>query len=157
MTFQIHALDYAPFARYFALDDAELASLGARRMTATESPGFPCRVSLADADRGDTLMLLNYAHLPETSPYRASHAIFVRENATPARPAPGEVPDALARRLLSVRGYGADHFMREADVVEGAALGEALERLFADAETVYVHIHNVRQGCFAAKATRAAG
>jgi hypothetical protein len=42
----------------------------------------------------------------------------------------------------------------EADVVEGGKLAEKLEELFANIDIEFVHIHNAKQGCFAAMATR---
>lgn len=45
--------------------------------------------------------------------------------------------------------------MRTADVVDGTDLAAALPRMFSDPEIAVVHIHNAKQGCFAASATRA--
>ena len=154
MSFQIHALPYAPFAPLFALSDAELAARRARRVTADVSPGFPCRVSLADAAPGETLLLLHYEHQPADSPYRASHAIFVRENAKQAFPEAGTVPEVLASRLLSVRAFDANHDMVAADVVDGKTLGAAIDSMFRDGAIAYLHLHNARPGCFAASVTR---
>ena len=155
MDFQIHALPTNAFASLFALSDAQLAEHGARRVVADEPGAYPCRVSLADADVGDELILTNYSHLDEHSPYRASHAIYVRKDVTRAVPDPGDVPEVLAKRLLSVRAFTSGHMMALADVVDGSALAESLRSMFADPAVDYVHIHNAKQGCFAAKATRA--
>jgi hypothetical protein len=155
MTFQITALDPEPFAPLFELSDAELAARGARRVIADSNPGFPCRVSLEDAAIGETLILVNHPHLTGNTPYAASHAIYVRETAVRASPAPGEVPDVLHRRLLSVRAYDADAMMVEAEVLEGEALAPHLEALFARPDVAFVHLHNARPGCFAAAVRRA--
>lgn len=155
MAFRITALDPVSFSPLFALSKAELAARGARRVVADASPGLPCRVSLADADPGETLMLVNYRHLGGNTPYAASHAIYVRAGAAQAHPAPGEVPEVLRRRLLSVRAYGADSLMADADVMPGETLAPALAALFARPEIAFVHIHNARPGCFAAAAIRA--
>ena len=155
MSFRITALDPAGFAPLFALDDGELAARGARRVIADASPGFPCRVSLADAAVGETLILVNHQHLAGDTPYAASHAIFIREGAEQARPVAGEIPDVLLRRLLSVRAYDADSLMVDADVVEGATLRPAIERLFDRADVAFIHLHNARPGCFAAAVERA--
>lgn len=156
MPFQIHALSGHAFEPLFDLPDDALAEKGALRVTADSKPGFPCRVSLEDADIGDELILTHYEHLSENSPYRASHAIYIRKGTRRATLGPDTVPASLSTRLLSVRGFGADHLMREADVVEGSALASRLDALFADPGIAYVHIHNAKQGCFAAKATRPA-
>lgn len=155
MTFQIHPLDPAPFAPLFALGDAELAAKHARRVTATSNPGFPCRVSLADAAVGETLILVNHQHLPGDTPFRASHAVFIREGAQPAQPAPGELPEALRRRLLSLRAFDAQSMMIDADVAEGEAAGARLAAWFARPDTAFVHLHTARQGCFLAAAVPA--
>ncbi len=82
MSFQLVGLPFEPFARYFDLSDRELHGLGMQRVKATEQPGYPCRVSLLDAEVGEELLLLPYMHQPENSPYRASGPIFVRKGAT---------------------------------------------------------------------------
>ncbi len=155
MSFQITGLAPEQFEPFFALSEAELAQHGAKRVTAKSSPGYPCRVSLAEAEEGDTLILLNYAHLPCNSAYRSAYAIYVREGVEQYHPAPGEIPEILSRRLLAVRGFGADQFIRDGDVVEGADLAPALEKLFANEEVDYVQIYNAKHGCFAAEARRA--
>ena len=154
MNFQIHALPPEGFAALFALSDAQLADKRARRVVADQPGAFPCRVSLTDAEVGDELILTNYSHLDERSPYRASHAVYVRKGVMQAVPEPGDVPAVLAKRLLSVRAFGRDHMMTNADVVDGQNLAEKLRHMFADPAVEYVHIHNAKQGCFAAKATR---
>ncbi|MEZ5779890.1 MAG: DUF1203 domain-containing protein [Paracoccaceae bacterium] len=154
MDFQIHALPAERFQHLFDLDDQELAKIGAMRRTVTDYPGTPCRVSLADARPGETVLLLNYEHLPELSPFRASHAIYVRKDAPMARPAKGEVPDVLASRLLSVRGFDADHLMEDADVVDGTRLAARLRTMLDDGRIAYIHVHFAKYGCFAARVTR---
>lgn len=155
MTFQIQALSPEPFARYFAMAEEELARHGGRRMVVTAFPGTPCRVSLADAEIGETVVLVNHEHQPADTPYRSRHAIYVREGVARAEPAPGEVPASLRTRLISLRQFGADHMMIDADVVAGADLGPAIERAFADPAVSYLHLHYAKQGCFAARAERA--
>lgn len=155
MPFQIHALPAENFAHLFDLTDAQLAEHRATRVIADEDNAFPCRVSLADAQKGETLILLNHAHIASGSPYDATHAIFVREDVATARPKINEVPPVLSRRLLSVRAFGSDNMMRTAEVLDGVDLCAQLTRYFTDPDIAYVHIHNARQGCYAAKATRA--
>jgi hypothetical protein len=157
MYFHITGLPAARFEHLHALPDAELAARGILRTTADCSPGFPCRVSLQDAGRGERLLLLNYAHLPVASPYRSSHAIYVREGAGEARLAPNEVPRMLQIRLLSVRAFDAGGMMTAADVVQGISLAPLIESMFADPAVRYLHIHNAKQGCYAARADRHPG
>ncbi len=70
----------------FELPDSVLATQGVLRQIADTCPGFPCRVSLQDAQVGEPVLLLNHEHLPVASPYRSRHAIFVREYASEAKP-----------------------------------------------------------------------
>jgi hypothetical protein len=156
MTFLIHAVPLAPFQPLFALSDDALLAIGARRMLADGPHSAPCRVSLTDAEPGEALILLSHRHLDHpSSPYRAEGPIFVRQTAIEARPAPGEVPDMLGRRLLSVRAYDADWMMTDADVVEGRDLAGWLAKSFADERVARVHMHTARRGCFMATAERA--
>ncbi|NSX56643.1 DUF1203 domain-containing protein [Parasulfitobacter algicola] len=154
MIFQIHALPYQPFRYLFDLSDSDLRTQDARRVTANTTPGFPCRVSLEDANVGETLILMNYKHLNANSPYASTHAIYVRENARQAQPQPGNVPPVLENRLLSVRGFDHQDLMQYADVIQGGDLAEMLNEIFADMSIRFVDIHNAKPGCFAARATR---
>ncbi len=155
MTFRILALDPAPFAPLFALEDAALAERGAVRCTATAKPGFPCRVSLADAEVGETLILIGYEHLAVASPYRSRHAIYVRENAIAADLPPDTVPEVIARRLISWRAFDGDGMMTACDVVDGSEVAAALTAAFADPAVAHIDLHNAKPGCFAARAVRA--
>jgi hypothetical protein len=155
MTFQITALDPAPFAPLFAMSDAELAARNARRVIADSAPGFPCRVSVEDAEPGETLILAPFEHLGGDTPYRQTHAVYVRQGAVQAVPAPGEVPLALRRRLLSVRAYDAAHQIIDADVIDGEATAATLDAMFTKPAVAFIHLHNARPGCFAAAAVRA--
>ncbi|WP_281967137.1 DUF1203 domain-containing protein [Roseovarius nanhaiticus] len=155
MPFQIHAISPTPFAPLFALSDTELAARKARRMTVSEHPGTPCRVSLADAQIGETVLLVNHWHLPSQSPYAASHAVFVRQGVQQARPTPGEVPEVLLSRLISLRVFDDSDMMIHADAVEGTALPEALTEALGLPGAEYIHLHYAKPGCFAASVTRA--
>ena len=156
MSFRIRPLPLTPYQPLFAMDDAALMEIGARRMVADAPHAAPCRVSLADAEPGERLILLNHRHLDApASPYRSEGPIFVREAAVEATQAPGEVPDMLARRLLSVRVYDADWMMTDADVVEGRDLAVRLSDWFTDPAVATVHLHTARRGCFMAAAERA--
>ncbi len=155
MSFQIHSLPKDAYEDLFTLTDAELDRMGIKRMTVESTPGTPCRVSMQDAEVGETVVLLNYAHQPEASPYQASHAIFVREGAEQVTPAVGEVPEVIRSRLISVRLFDDAHMMIDADVVDGKDVARRLDEAFDDAQVSYVHLHNAKPGCFAARVTRA--
>lgn len=154
MTFQILALPESPFAPLFDLSDEELAARGAVRRVADRRPGFPCRVSLRDAEPGETVLLASFEHLPVASPFRSTYAIYVRRGAVQARPAPGEVPEMLRSRLLSVRAFDGAGMLIDADVVDGREVEGVIARLLGASEASYLHVHFARPGCFAARVER---
>ena len=155
MSFRITGLDPAPFAPLFGLPDAELARRGVRRMVVDAKPGFPDRIELRDLDPGETALLLNHVHQPADTPYRASHAIFVREGAASAFDAIDQIPEALACRPLSLRAFDADHMMVDADLVDGRAAAGTIERMLGDPRVAYLHAHYAKRGCYAARIDRA--
>ncbi|MFC5344318.1 DUF1203 domain-containing protein [Brevundimonas staleyi] len=155
MTWRIEALPLDPFTRYFAMTDAELAEVGARRMIADAPNSAPCRVSLRDADVGDALILVNHAHLTApSSPYRQAGPIFVREIAEQSPAFVDAVPDMVSTRLVSARAFDRDAMMLDADVVPGADLAPRLDQWFADPAVDQVQIHTARRGCYLARAVR---
>lgn len=155
MNFQIYPLQGAGFTHLFDLTDVELATRQARREVVASHPGTPCRVSMQDAAVGETVILFNYEHQPENSPYRACHAVFIRQNAEQASFDVNEVPDVIRARLISLRYFDHSHMMIDADVVSGEAVAKELTAAFDNDEIAYVHIHNAKPGCFAASARRA--
>ena len=154
MSFQIRALPAYPFQALFAMPDDALAKARARRMIVDSKPGYPCRVSLADAEVGETVVLVNFEHQPADTPFRSAHAIFVRQHAEQAFPERGEVPAVLLSRLISVRAFDDRHYMVNADVVAGSDLHKAIPAMFEDADVAYLHLHNAKLGCFLARVTR---
>lgn len=156
-TFRISALPSALFEPLFALSDAELATRDARRVVADSHPGYPCRVSLVDAEPGEELLLLHHLHHDVHSPYRAAGPIYVREHAVTATPAPGEVPEQVRTRLLSLRAYDAEGMLRVADVAEGRELEAVVATMFADPDVAYLHAHNARPGCYSCRIDRVQG
>ena len=155
MSFRITGLPANRFTHLFGLPDAELARHRALRKTCDEKPGFPCRVSLEDAEPGESVLLLNYEHLPVESPYRASHAIYVREREQASFDEVDAIPPALLTRLLAVRGIDSQGMIVAADVVEGRALVPLAEQYLANPDIAYLHAHFARRGCFAARIDRA--
>jgi hypothetical protein len=152
--FRLLALAPETFDSLFALSDSELSARGIRRVIADSATGFPCRVSLADADVGDELLLLPFEHLDTASPYRAIGAVYVRRGVTRATLEAGEIPPYVTCRLMSVRAYDADDMMVEADVCEGTRAGETIERMLANADVSFIHLHNARRGCFSCRVER---
>lgn len=155
MTYRISGLDPAPFAHLYGLPDAALARHGVVRQVVDASPGFPDRVDLRDLDVGETALLLNHVHQPAATPFRASHAIYIREGATTPRVLTGEVPEVMLRRPISLRAFDAAGMMIDADLAEGDAVAATIGRLLADSRAAYLHAHYARPGCFAALVARA--
>ena len=86
-----------------------------------DGSGFPERIEMRDAMPGETLLLVNFEHQPANTPYRSSHAVYVREGAT-ERWSGDHVPEVMRKRLLSLRGFSSDGSMIDADVVDGQAV-----------------------------------
>ena len=152
--FRAVGLPLSPFEPLFALGNEELAARGIQRMTVDDKPGFPCRVTLEDAEPGERVLLLPFEHQPAQSPYRASGPIFVREAASEAFNAADVVPPVLRGRLLSFRCYDDADCIVDADVVSGDDAEEAIARFFARDDVRYIHVHNAKRGCFACKIER---
>jgi uncharacterized protein DUF1203 len=124
---------------------------GAVRVVADEPDAYPCRRCLRDAEPGETMVLLGYDPFLGVSPYTGPGPIYVHER--DCAPFDGDgLPSQLTRRLLSVRAYDDDHMLVGADVIEGMELERAAERLLDGA--AYLHVHNARPGCFAARIER---
>ncbi len=154
MSFRATGLSLSPFEPLFALDDAALAARGMRRMIADAKPGFPCRVSLEDAEQGERLILLPFEHQPADSPYRASGPIFVREAARAPFDEVDVVPPVLRARQLSLRAYDEAGLMVDADVIDGDDVERAIARFFARTDVDYLHVHNAKRGCYACRIDR---
>jgi Protein of unknown function (DUF1203) len=155
MSFQISALPKSQFQHLFELPSAELASRRAVRMVADKKPGFPCRVSLADAEPGEEVILVHHEHQTADTPYRASHAVFVRQAANEAKLSVDETPEMLRSRLLSLRAFDEQGMLVMADVTDGKVLGTAIEEMFHNTSAAYIHIHFAKAGCYAARVDRA--
>ncbi len=155
MAFRITGLSPKPFQSLFGLPDKELASLGIKRYIVDRNPGFPDRIEIKDAELGQSVLLLNHLSQPAETPYRASHAIFIREWATQAYDAVDQIPQSMRIRLLSLRAFADDGMMLNADVVDGIAMESVVTRMFADPEVSYIHVHNAKQGCYSGRIDRA--
>ena len=146
--FRIVGLPLAQFEPLFSLDDNELAEEGARRLIVDAKPGFPCRVSLQDAEIGERVILVQFVYHDVESPYRASGAIFVREAAKELELGQGEIPDVVTSRVMSVRAYSDKGMMVNAAVTPGKELKSQIEKVFGDAKISYLHLHNAGAGCY---------
>ena len=152
--FRIVGLSPAQFQPLFSLDDNELAQKGAQRLVVDAKPGFPCRVTLQDAEVGERIILAPFVHHDVESPYRASGPIFVCETAKQVDLASGEIPDVVASRVMSVRAYNNKGMMVNAAVTAGKELKSKIEEFFGDAEVSYLHLHNAGAGCYSCRVER---
>lgn len=153
MTYTITGLSPEPFNGLFALSDAELAARHAERVTVTSKPGFQCRISLEDAEIGETMILLHHLHHDVATPYRSGYAIYVR-NTVNAATYRDVMPPMLAPRHLALRAFSPNGTLLTATL---AAPGEAdveVRTLFARDDIAYIHAHNAAHGCFAARIDR---
>ncbi len=154
MTYAFTGLDPAAFAHLTHLDDAELVAVGARRIVAATATGYPCRVTLDDAPEGSSVLLLNHVSHDGNNPFRASHAIFVSEDAHHAASYVDAIPPALDRRILSLRAFAKDGMMVDAALAQPGEADAVLRRLLADPATDHVDAHTAIRGCFLARAGR---
>jgi hypothetical protein len=153
MTYQIEGLHYAPFAPLFAMTEAQLVAHNAVRVTAT-GPGYPCRVSLRDADAGERLILVNHVSHDVATPYRSSYAIYVRELAEAPPPLIDTTPPVFEGRQIALRAFDATGMLRTAVVAQPGEADEKIRALFAIDDVAYIHAHNAAHGCFAARIER---
>jgi hypothetical protein len=153
MTYAITGLAPENFDPLFALDDAELAARGARRVVAAADRGFPCRISLEDARAGEELILLHHVSHDVETPYRSAYAIYVRRGVEAATYVDA-VPPVFDGRPIALRGFDAANMLRDARLAAPGEADGAIRDLFADAAIAYIDAHNAAHGCFAARVTR---
>ena len=146
-----------PFAPLFALLRGELSRIDARRVVADRKPGFPCRVSLVDADIGEEL-LLSAVRAPAGRPRpTARRGRFSCARPRSGRLEPGVVPDYVRTRLMSVTGLrrgASDDRCRGVSGNRGRP-GHRLPRCSRAREAAYIHLHNANRGCFSCAVRRA--
>ena len=155
MSFIVTGLPVDRFLPLFGLSPEDLAERGIARCAVDAKPGSPCRVTLKDAEPGETVLLLNYEHQSAPTPYRASHAIFVRESARETAVLADQIPEVFQGRTLSLRAFDQAGMMIAADLCEGEDAAPLIERLLADGAAHYLHAHNAKRGCYAARIDRA--
>lgn len=154
MSYRITGLSPAPFRHLFGRSTEDLARYRARRYVADIKPGYPDRIELRDVEPGEVVILVNYVHQPADNPYHASHAIFVREGAEVAYDRMNAIPEAMRVRAMSLRAFGSDDLMVDADVVSSGELEDVIERFFADPRIAYIQAHYAKRGCYAARIDR---
>lgn len=155
MSFIIEGLPLDEFTPLFNLPDGELAARGVIRKRADKKPGFPCRISLEDAEPGETVLLLNYESHRVATPYRSSFAIYVRERAMQAAAFTDAVPPVMERRPIALRIFDENGMLIGADLGRNGEETKAkIEAIFETPDASYIHAHNAMHGCFAAAIRR---
>ncbi|NOX82023.1 MAG: DUF1203 domain-containing protein [Alphaproteobacteria bacterium] len=155
MSFIISGLSAEEFQPLFSLSDEALKTRGVIRKTVSAKPGFPCRITLEDAEPGETVLLLNYESHKTDSPYRSSYAIFVRENASAAQTFTDELPPVFKGRPIALRIFDQGGNLIGADLDTTGDLAAKIEHAFDNPDAAYIHAHNAMHGCFAAEIRRA--
>lgn len=155
MTYRISGLAPEQFSHLIGASDEVLIQHNAERMIAPSKPGAPCRITLEDAEPGETLILVNHVSHDVANPYRATHAIFVRESAVAAGEYVDEIPPVFTPRILSMRGFDQGDMMISALLTQPGEAEQGIRSLFDDGEVAYIHVHNATRGCFSAKVERA--
>ncbi len=154
MSYIVTGLSPDPFLPLFGQSDAVLAERGVVRVRADAKPGYPCRITLEDAEPGETLLLLNHEDHAVATPYRNAYAIYVRESALAATRFENALPPVFANRPIALRGYDGEGMLRGATLALAGDAEARIGELFARPEVAYIHAHNAAHGCFAARIDR---
>jgi hypothetical protein len=156
-SFRVSGISAEILDQFRQLSDDELRQRNVFRYIADQKPGYPCRVSLVDAEIGESLLLLNFGHLMSSTPYRSVGPIFVRESAHETYVGVDQIPEVLQARdrLLSVRAYDSNDMLAGATVIGTAEIDQSIQKFFADRQTAYLHVHYAGPGCFACRVDRA--
>ena len=155
MSFAITGLAPAEFASLAGLTDDALAAHGVIRRIADKKPGYPCRITLEDAEPGESVLLLNYESHSAPTPYRSAYAIYVREAAKEARVYVDVIPPVFRGRPLAFRHFDESGMLVGASPIADGAVKAAIAWAFDDPSTSYIDAHNAAHGCFAARINRA--
>ena len=154
MSYRIAGIDPSCYASLVGAAPEKLARHGVIRVTADASPGFPCRVTLTDAEPGETLLLVNHVSHDVATPFRSSYAIYISERARQAAAYIGSIPPALDRRTIALRAFDQEAMLHAATLAAPGEADGAIRTLFEDPAIAYIHAHYAAPGCFAASVQR---
>ncbi len=155
MSFQIQALPSNIAAEWFQKSPEDWQRENARLVVANSSLGFPCRLSLQDAEVGEELLLFPYLHHDVATPYRSAGPIYVRRAAMQAQLEVDECPAVFKTRQLSLRAYSSKGYLTDARVCQGEETASAIHELFQVDKINQIHVHFAAPGCFACRIERA--
>lgn len=128
----------------------EMASV---TQVADSNSGYPCRLCLRDAEKGETLVLVSYDPFVLSSPYRSASPIFLHQVQCVRWRGKG-IPEQQRRRQLSLRAFDVSEMMLASIIIEGEDLEGAAVRLFCDDRVDFLHVHNASPGCWALRIER---
>lgn len=151
--FKITAIENK-YNHLFNLTEEELVVKGVLKMIVDEKPGYPCRVSLKDAEIGEEIILFPFKHHLINSPYQASGPIFVRKNAKIVDLKVNEIPEMLFIRLQSLRTYNKKGMMIDAKTLQGKNIRKEIKLIFKNKQASYIQIHNANPGCYNCQVNR---
>jgi hypothetical protein len=154
MTYRIEGLPREAYAELLGLEEDALARRLARRVTADSKPGFPCRVTLEDAEPGETLILFNHVSHDVPTPFRSAYAIYVRESAAESARYVDEPPPVFHGRTLGLRGFDCQGMLRGALLALPGEADSKIRTLLEHSDIAVIHAHNAAAGCFAARIVR---
>lgn len=146
--FKISGIEASEYQRVFELPGDELHAMGAVRMIVDHKPGYPCRVSLEDAELGDEVILLPFQHHDVRSPYQSSGPVFIRKGVKTANLKINQIPEMLLHRTLSLRAYDSKAMMIDARTIAGTQLAITIQNLLDNPDVGYIHVHNAGPGCY---------
>lgn len=153
MAYRMEGLAPAAFESLFGLLDEELAGHRAKRVIA-DGPGYPCRITLEDAEPGEELLLVNHVSHEDEGPFRTAYAIYVRREAVRAASFTDEAPPYLDKRTLGLRGFDAEGMLKGALIAQPCEADARIRELFENTEIDTIHAHNAAFGCFLARIER---
>ena len=134
--------------------DLNQGGTGVVHVTATSRPGFPCRVTLEDAEEGEEMILFHHVSHDVKTPYRSSYAIYARAGAEKAAQYTDEVPPVFEGRPLGMRAFDADAMLKTAGLAMPGRADETIRQLLERDEVAYIDVHNAAHGCFVARVER---
>lgn len=153
VSFKMFAIENK-FNHLFNLSEEQLLEKGMVKMIVDKNPGYPCRVTLEDAEIGEEVLLFPFEYHKTNSPYKGSGPIYIRKNAEKVNLAINEIPEMLFKRLQSLRVYDKNGMMIDAKTLEGKAIKKEIEIIFKNDVASYIQIHNANPGCYNCHVTR---
>lgn len=163
MGFRVTGLDPAALVGLTEQGHPAFADAYVERVVADGKPGYACRLTLEDAEAGETLLLFHHVSHDVKTPYRAAYAIYVREAAlksatettTETVAYHNALPPFWDGRGQSLRAFDGEGMLLTGVIAQAGEIAEVIETLFADDEVAYLHAHNPAYGCYMARVERA--